>query len=111
MNGDLATWAALAATAVKFTSLLKYLTARQFRQAVTTVTPWVAGVAALAVGAHANVMDKVTLPGGGPPLSRLDVGSIVLAGIALGASGSFVFDFKKAVDGTDSAVEPPLGGP
>jgi hypothetical protein len=103
------TAATLAALVVKFTSVLKYLSSRAFREAATQVIPWVAGVLAVVLAAQADVSEGFIV-WGQQALGDLDFWSQVLAGIALGSGGSVVYDFKKAVDGTDSASEPPLGG-
>jgi hypothetical protein len=103
------TAATLAALVVKFTSVLKYLSDRDWRQAVTQVVPWVAGIVAVALAAQADVAEGFII-WGQQALGDLDFWSQVLAGIALGSAGSLTYDFKKAVDGSDSAAEPPLGG-
>lgn len=108
---DFTTLVALAALAVKITSLLKYLSAGQLRSAATTVTPWVAAFLVLLVGAQADATAGVMLPGLAVPLGKVDVFSLMIAATALGASGSLVYDVKSAVDQSDTtSKEPPLGG-
>jgi len=103
------TAATLSAFLVKITSVLKYVSGGQFREAVTQVIPWVAGIVVILVAAQADVAENIAV-WGQTALSDLDTWSQVLAGLALGSGASFAYDFKKAVDGTDSAGEPPLGG-
>jgi len=101
------TAATLAALVVKVTSVLKYLTAGQWRTAVTQAVPWAAGAAVVWLGAQASATEAVRI-WGEVSLGQLDGWSVVLAGVALGSSGSFAYDVKKAIDSTDSAGEPPL---
>lgn len=101
--------ASLAAFAIKVTSVLKYLSAGQVREAITQVVPWLAGVIMVAVAAHANVSQDLVVFGE-MALRQLNGWSQVLAGVALGSTGSFAYDLKKALDNTDTASEPPLGG-
>jgi hypothetical protein len=103
------TAATLAALVVKITSVLKYLTSGAYREGITQVVPWVAGVIGVMVMAQADVSSDLVV-WGTQTLGSLNTWSQVLAGVALGSTGSFAYDYKKAIDGTDSAGEPPLGG-
>jgi hypothetical protein len=103
------TAASLAALVWKITSVLKYLTSGQVRQTVTQVIPWVAGILAVVVAAQADVAEGIVVFGT-HALGDLDGWSQILAGISLGSAASVGYDVKKAVDATDSATEPPLGG-
>jgi hypothetical protein len=111
VNVNLALIAALAPLTTKLTGLVKYLSARQWRDAVTTLVPWVGAFVALEVGAHADLTRDLVLFDGGPALGKAAVGSLVLASAVVGSAGSLLADFRKAVDNTDTAVEPKLGGP
>jgi len=102
--------ATLAALVIKITSVLKYLSAGQVREAITQLIPWVAGVLTIMVAAQANVAEGLVVFGD-LALGQLNVWSQILAGVALASGGSLVYDFKKAIDNTDSASEPPLTGP
>ena len=99
----------LATLVVKLTSFLKYLTAGQLRDAATQAVPWAAGVGATWVAAQASVSEGVRI-WGEVTLGSLDGWSVVLTGLALGSGASFSYDVKKAIDVSDSAAEPPLGG-
>lgn len=102
------TVAFLTALAVKATSTIKYLTSGDARAAASQVIAWACGVAVVVLAAQADIASGLDI--GGVPLGSLDFGSQVLAGLGLGSAGSFAYDFKAAVDGTDSAAEPKLGG-
>lgn len=101
----------LAALFVKITSVLKYLSASQYRQAATQAIPWAAGIVGIWILGHATLTQDAALFAGGVPVSEYDFWSIVLVGAGLGSDGSFAYDFTKAVDSRSSAAEPPLGGP
>jgi hypothetical protein len=101
--------ATLAALFVKVTSVLKYLSAGQYRQAITQMIPWVAGIVGIWIVGHAEVVEGTALFAGGTPVDEYDFWSIVLVGAGLGSDGSLVYDFTKAIGG-DPPTEPPLGG-
>lgn len=77
---------------------------------VTQVLVWVLGTAAIWLAGQASITENLVIDGLGieNALGQLDIASVVLAGWILGSTGSFIFDFKKAVDGSDSAAEPKL---
>lgn len=106
---DTITVATLAALAVKITTAAKYLTARQIREFVTQLIPWAAGVAIVWLGGQADATADLVM-WGAQRLGDLDWASELLAGVALGSGGSLVYDVKKALDNSDTAAEPPLGG-
>lgn len=103
------TLVALAALAWKITSLVKYATAGEAKQAFETLLPWVAGFLILLVAAQADVAEDIVVFGD-RTLGSLDVFSLILAGASLGATGSAGYDVKSALDNTDTSKEPPLGG-
>lgn len=103
---DVLTLAALAALAAKLVSALKYLLDRDTRQFLTQLIVWVAGVLVVLVAAQADIAAGIVV--GSTPLSALDIWSQVLVGLQLSSTAAFAYDFKKAIDGTDSAAEPPL---
>lgn len=104
------TAATLLALAAKVTSVIKYATAGQWRDVATQLVTWVVTVAALLIGAQAEVAQGIVI-WGERTLADLDVWSLILVGLSIGSGASFAYDFKKAIDGTDSASEPPLTGP
>lgn len=103
------TAASLAALVWKFTSTLKYASAGDFKNVLTQVIPWVAGILAVMLAAQADVAAGMVVFGD-QVLGHLDGWSQVLAGLSLGSAASVGYDVKKAVDHTDSAAEPPLTG-
>lgn len=94
----------------KTVSVIKALTASDWRAALTQVLVWVVGWAALLLMSQATLVNNLTVPGFEVAFVNLDVASLLLLSWVLGSSGSFAFDIKKAIDSTDSAQEASLGG-
>lgn len=101
-------FAGLAFAINKTVSVIKALMARDMNTVVTQAVVWLVGFGGLALAANSSVTAGYALPGFTEPLGSLDAGSIALFAWILGATGSFAYDFKKAVDGSDSAAEPRL---
>lgn len=103
-------FAGLAFAINKTVSVIKALVNRDMNTVVTQAVVWLVGFAGLSLAAHANVTEAYALPGFTEPLRDLDWSSLALLAWILGATGSFAFDLKKAIDGSDSAAEPSLMG-
>lgn len=101
-------FAGLAFAINKTVSVIKAGTSRDWNTVVTQITVWVVGFIGLTLAAHAAVTEGFALPGFTEKLGDLDWASIALLAWVLGGSGSFAYDFKKAIDNTDSSVEPAL---
>lgn len=100
-------FAALAFAVNKTVSVVKAL-GKDWNMVVTQVVVWVTAFIALLVASVADITEAYALPGFVQPLGELNVASVALLAWMLGGSGSFAYDFKKALDGTDSASEPAL---
>lgn len=98
---------ALALAVNKTISVIKAALSGETNTWVTQLVVWVVGFCAVSLAAHASLTEDLAAPGL-PVLSSLDWASLVMLGWVLGSSGSFAFDLKKAVDASDSAVEPKL---
>lgn len=107
---QVATVAALAALASQLTTLVKFLTAREWTRAVTTVTPWVTAFGALVLGAQADATADIVLPGFIASLGDLDMASLVYAAVTIGAAGGLAHKALVSLDASQSAAEPALGG-
>lgn len=107
---DLTVLVMLAAVATQVTTILKLATAGEIRRAFTGLIPWLVAFVVLLLGAHAGEVNDFVLPGLSAPLGDLDIASLLLAAAAVGSSGGFLYSLRTAVDNTDSAQEPPLGG-
>lgn len=99
--------AALAFAVNKTVSVIKAF-GKDNNTVVTQVLVWVIGTGALFLAGQAEFTAGLVIPGLGVTLGSLNAASIVMAGWVLGSSGSFAFDIKKAIDSSDSAVEPHL---
>jgi hypothetical protein len=102
------TLVALALLAAKGVSTVKYALARDFASTSTQVLSWAFGVAVIALAAQADIAAGLDIAG--TPLGQLDFPSQIFVGLSLGSAGSTVVDFRKAIDQSDSAREPALGG-
>jgi glutamine amidotransferase PdxT len=98
---------ALAALVAKIVSVVKYAQARDGAAVGTQLAVWGTGVGVIALAAQADVAASIEVVG--TTLGALDFPSQILVGLSLGSFGSQVYDFKRAIDGTDSAREPSLG--
>lgn len=105
---EIAILAGIAFAVNKTVSVIKSLVNRDFNAAITQLVVWVVGFVAVVLAAHAAVTEALLVPGLTVPLGSLDWPSEVLLAWILGSTGSFVFDFKKAIDATDSSAEPSL---
>jgi hypothetical protein len=98
-------FAGLAFAINKTVSVIKGLLNKEWNTVVSQAVVWVVGFVGLSLAAHAAVTEAFALPGFTEPLGSLDAASLGLLAWVLGSTGSFAYDFKKAIDGSDSAVE------
>lgn len=98
----------LAALVIKVVSVIKAF-GKDPNLVITQTSTWFVGIAVLFLAAYSDLGENIEVFG--TRLGDFDALSIVLAGLALGSTGSFAYDYKKAHDNTDSAVEPSLTGP
>jgi hypothetical protein len=101
-------FAGLAFAINKTVSVLKALKNGETNTVVTQVLVWVVGFAGLTLAANADVASAFTLPGFTQALSDLDWPSLALLAWVFGSTGSFAYDLKAAIDGSDSAAETKL---
>lgn len=100
------TLAMLGALVVKATGLLKLLRAKLYGDALTQLVAAGAGVAVTFLARASDVMADFDVEG--VKLGTFDDATAVLFGLGLASAASYSYDWKKAVDGSDSAAEPPL---
>lgn len=101
-------FAGLAFAINKTVSVIKALVNRDSNTVVTQAVVWLVGFAGLSLAAHSAVTENYALPGFSEPLHALDWTSLVMLAWILGSTGSFVYDLKSAIDGSDSAAEDKL---
>lgn len=98
--------AALAASlVVKLTDFFKLLLGKNYGSALRTIMAWGIGFIVAVLFKFADITAAVTVYG--HRLGGLDFGSLVLVGLLIGSGGSVIYDFKRAVDNTDSASTTP----
>lgn len=98
--------AAALALALKLLDFVKYITAGDINAIATQGASWVSGVLVVFLLAATDFSAGILI--GDVPLETLNAASLILLGLSLGSSGSVLYDFKKAIDRTDSAVTPSL---
>jgi hypothetical protein len=105
----------LAAMGLKVTDLLKFVTnafkggdtaKRAQNDLVTFMAAWVIGIGSGYILRSTAWADEVTI--GQETLSTLDVWSMVVFGLVFSTVAGTLYDFKKAIDSSDSAKKPPL---
>lgn len=103
---DFVPLAAALALTWKLVDFVKQLRVRDWNAAVTQAAVWVAGVLVIWLLASTDFASGIKI--GSMVLSHLNGASLVLVGLSVGASGSVAYDFKRALDGSDSAAQPAL---
>jgi hypothetical protein len=107
---EFVTFAALVAIATHVTSIAKYASAGDGKATLESLLPIVGLFVVLLVGAQADATAGVVVPGLTTPLGDLDVFSLVVVALAGGSGGAQLYNFRRAIDQHDTAIEPPLGG-
>ena len=98
-------FAGLAFAINKTVSVIKAAVNRDTTAVVTQVVVWLVGFGGLMLAANSAVIADYALPGFTQPLGDLDWSSLAILAWILGSTGSFAYDLKAAVDGSDSAAE------
>lgn len=98
--------ALLGALVYKFVDFFKYVRIGDWNAAGTQVIAWLGGVVAVVLFAKTNFGATIDL--GGQPLSTLNFASQLVIGLSATSLFSAFYDFKSAVDRTDSAKTPAL---
>lgn len=102
---SVAALAAIAAATDKIMSMLKSASNREWKGPLTQLLVWVVATVVVIISSHAALTEGLGIPGVGLALGALDWPSQVLLGVVVGSSGSLAYDFKKAIDNTDTANE------
>lgn len=103
---DFVPLAAFALLIVGVVNFLKFLKARDWNGALTTLIAWIGGIVAVIVAGHSDFGSGI--PVGDITLADLNFWSQVFVGMTVASVGSYVVDVKKALDDNDSAKTPPL---
>lgn len=83
---------------------LKYLRAKDTNGAITQLIVWLSGIGVVLLLKASDF--AATFDVGGVPLSDANTGTVILAGLGLGAAAMLVNDVKSALDNSDSSVKP-----
>lgn len=98
---------AMMALIAKIVDFLRYAVHRDANGVTTQLVVWVAGIAGVLLAAQTNWADGI--PIGDVPLSQLNLGSLIFAGMSVGSGASVFFsDLKKAIDNNNTAKIPTL---
>ena len=97
---------ALAALVMSLINFGKYVRGADWNGAGTQLVAWAAGVLAVILTAATDWADGIEV--GGQALSSLNAASLILIGLTIASTGSLLTEFKKALDGSDSAAKPDL---
>lgn len=103
--------ALLAALGGKVLDFFKFLRAKDWNAVVTQAAAWAVGVVLTFTASAADIFDGFVIPGLDQTLQDLNGWSKVLVGASLLSLLGVVVDLRKAIDGSDSAKQPPLLGP
>lgn len=103
---DFVPWLAALALAWKIVDWTKHWRVRDWNAVVTQGASWAAGIVVVFVFAHSDFSSTHAVAG--IEVGKLNTWSLVLLGLSVGSSGSVLYDFKRALDGSDSAAQPSL---
>lgn len=103
--------ASLIALGMSLVSFLKFLRAKDVNSVATQAATWAVGIALVFLAAEADITSKLVLVNGVPPLGDINAASKVLLGMMFLSLGSQVYNFRKAIDGSQTSEEPALVPP
>jgi hypothetical protein len=89
-------------------NFIRYLKALNWNGVLGIVLAWGMGFGIAWWAAQASITAKMELVTDGGPLGKMDTGSLLLLGLALGSAGSAFVDWLKSRDNTQSAAKPRL---
>jgi hypothetical protein len=106
--GAIAASLVFGAVVLKLLDFFKYVLNGDLNGIVTLLLGWVAGVVAVLLFLQTQWADEITI--GSQALDSLDFWSKAVFGFATSSVAGVLYDFKKAVDDSDTAVKPKLLG-
>lgn len=90
----------------KLVDFAKALRVRDIDAIGTQLSVWIAGVVVTFLLAATDFASGITI--GDLNLDALNWASLLLLGLSIGSTGSVAYDFKRALDSSDSAAQPSL---
>ncbi len=103
---DLSLIAALGTFVFTLTNFIRFALATNWSSVLSQVLAWLAGIVATFIAAHSALGGAISI--GTILLKSLPLGSQVIVGLTAASSIGIVYQFKQAIDRTDSAVVPSL---
>jgi hypothetical protein len=98
--------AAAAALIQKVVDFVKLVSVRDKDAIVAQLETWLAGFGVIWLLAQANFAERTNI--GSQDLGEINMAGLVLLGLTGGSVASVLYDFKRAVDRTDSAAMPAI---
>jgi hypothetical protein len=96
----------LLATVFAFTNFLKFLVARDWNAALTTLVVWAGGFGVVWLAAQTTLFGNFAF--NAVPLKLLKTADLIFIGINIGSGGILTNELKKAFDRSDTATTPML---
>ena len=96
----------LGALVLKFTDFLKLVRAKDVSGTLTQLSAWGSGILGVTLFAHSDF--AAGIPVGESTLAALNGWSLVLVGLSIASTAGVGYDFKRALDSSDSAKMPEL---
>ena len=106
--GAIAASLVFGAVILKLVDFIKYARNADWNGVLTLLTGWLAGLVAVFVFLQTEWADEITI--GSETLDQLTVWSKVVFAFAASSVAAVLYDFKKAVDNTDTASTPKIQG-
>lgn len=103
--------ASLIALGMSLVSFVKFVRAKDVNSALTMLVSWIIGIALVFVAAESDLFGRIAIIPGVPPLDNINNASKVLIGMMFLSLGREVYQFRKAIDNSQSAEEPAIFPP
>lgn len=87
-------------------NFILYIKNKNVNGIVTTLAVWVAGVVTVSLLWKTDFADTFMILD--KPLGTYNFASVVFIGLTISAMAQFAVEIKKAIDGHDTAVKPPM---
>jgi uncharacterized membrane protein YeiH len=100
----------LVALVQKFTDLVAFVTAKDWKAVAKQVLAWAAGAAAVYLFKGADLANGYVIAGFEKAIGDLNAFAIILLGMSVASGGGVLRDFINSRDNNSSAYVPPLGG-
>jgi carbon starvation protein CstA len=99
---------AAAALVVSALNLVKFVKNRDWNGTVSTGAAWVIGVGVTLLLAESDFAESIAIGDTGQNLATANTFSLILVGVTFAAVAQQLYDYKRALDQTDSAMVEPL---